>query len=62
VEEISTHRLTDRREEFRADWQRNLVHLLPPGSGKEFDDVWDKVVDYVTRTTDALKRDQGLSQ
>ena len=32
LEEIGAHRLTDRREEFQSDWQRNLVHLLPPGT------------------------------
>ena len=62
VERIGAHRLTERKDEFQADWQRNLVHLLPPGTEREFDDVWDKVVDYITRVTAALKGDQGRAQ
>lgn len=58
-EGIGSHRLTDRRREFRADWDRNLIHLLPPGAGKGFDEVWDPVVNFVTRIVGSLRRDQG---
>jgi predicted nucleotidyltransferase component of viral defense system len=54
LEEIEVGRLTLRREEFRADWGRNLVHLLPPGGNAEFDEVWDPVVDFVSRMVAAL--------
>lgn len=51
---IGANHLTDRREEYRADWQRNLVHLLPPGGRREFDEVWDPVVEFVTRVVASL--------
>jgi predicted nucleotidyltransferase component of viral defense system len=53
-QEVGVGRLTGRREEFRADWERNLVHLLPPGSEADFDEVWGRVVDYVRRVVAAL--------
>lgn len=59
LEGIGPHRLTDRREEFRADWERNLVHLLPPGAGRGFEEVWDPVVGFVMRLVASLTRDQG---
>lgn len=46
---IHLHRMTERKDEFRADWARNLVALLPPGAEEEFDDVWNAVADYVGR-------------
>jgi predicted nucleotidyltransferase component of viral defense system len=59
LEEIGPNRLTDRREEFRADWERNLAHLLPPGAGMGFAEVWEPVVDLVTRLVGSLGRTQG---
>jgi len=56
VEETSSQRLIDRREEFRADWERNLVHLLPPRAERRFDEVWEAVVGFVTRAVAVLKR------
>jgi predicted nucleotidyltransferase component of viral defense system len=53
-EEIGAGRLIDRREEFRADWERNLVHLLPPGGEKGFDEVWDPVSEFLTRVIASL--------
>jgi len=47
--------LTTRREEYRADWERNLLHLLPPGAGREFHEVWDPVVDYLSRLGASLR-------
>lgn len=46
---IHLHRMTGRRDEFRADWTRNLTALLPPGAEEEFDDVWNSVAEYVGR-------------
>ena len=54
LEQIEAGRLARRREEFRADWERNLVHLLPPGGEAEFDEVWDPVSEYITRVAAAL--------
>ncbi len=53
-EEIGAGRLTGRREESRADWDRNLVHLLPPGGRREFDEVWDLVSEFLVRVVAAL--------
>lgn len=47
-------RLGDRKAEFEADWERNLVRLLPPGSAVEFDHAWETVTDYVTRMAEGL--------
>ena len=47
--------LTGRREEYRADWERNLLHLLPPGAGREFHEVWGPVGDYMTRLGASLR-------
>ena len=54
-EGLRTGRLTGRREEFRADWERNLVHLLPPGGGKGFDEVWDPVSEFIARVIASLQ-------
>ena len=53
-EAIHLHRLTKRKDEFRADWARNLTALLPPGSAEEFDDVWNAVAEYVGRIATAV--------
>ena len=36
-----------RKDEFEADWERNLVHLVPEGEALEFAFVWEVVVGYV---------------
>jgi predicted nucleotidyltransferase component of viral defense system len=38
----------------RADWDRNLVRLLPPGAETGFDEVWERVVKYVQRMAHAM--------
>lgn len=54
LEGLGAGRLTGRREEFRADWERNLVHLLPPGGERGFDEVWDPVSEFVARVMASL--------
>lgn len=49
-----TRRLTERKAEFEADWERNLLRLLPPGAEVEFEHGWEDVVGYVTRMADGL--------
>ena len=46
--------LLERRDEFHADWERNLAHLLPPGAEREFEEVWNAVVEYVGRMATGL--------
>lgn len=46
---VDPSRLNDRKDEFHADWDRNLVRLLPPGAERGFDEIWDSVVEYVLR-------------
>lgn len=53
-----SHRLLDRKSEFKADWGRNLSGLLPPGAEVEFEHAWERVVDYVTRVAEGLDLDQ----
>ena len=35
-------RIAARRGEFQADWERNLVHLLPSDGIMDFDSAWDR--------------------
>ena len=53
-EAIDPGRLLERRDEFHADWERNLAHLLPPGAEREFEEVWNAVVEYVGRMATGL--------
>ena len=53
-------RLTDRKAEFEADWERNLLRLLPPDADVVFEHAWESVGDYVTRMVEGLPQgDQG---
>ena len=54
VEAVDLRRLTDRKEEFEADWERNLAQLLPPGVEATFEYVWERAVDYVNRMAEGL--------
>jgi len=51
---VDLDRVRQRQEEFRADWERNLVHLLPPEVAMEFDDAWDRTVDFLAGVNQAL--------
>lgn len=62
AEAANVRLLTDRLDEFRADWERNLAALLPPGADQEFDEVWDRVVEYVERVAGTLSRDREAAQ
>ena len=54
LEAVDPGRLLDRKDEFGADWERNLAHLLPPGAEQEFDHVWETVTQYVERIAEGL--------
>jgi predicted nucleotidyltransferase component of viral defense system len=51
---VDLRRLTDRKDEFEADWERNLAQLLPPGVEAAFEHVWERAVEYVTRMAEGL--------
>ena len=52
---VDLDRVRQRQEEFRADWDRNLVHLLPPDVTMQFDDAWAKTVDFLAGVNKAVK-------
>jgi len=47
-------RLVGRKAEFEADWNRNLLGILPPDVEVEFENTWKDVVDYVARMAETL--------
>jgi len=53
--ETEFERLDQRREEFKADWERNLVHLLPPGQNVDFDGAWQTAMAFLAGTYQALR-------
>ena len=57
---IDLERLRNRRDGFRIDWERNLLHLLPPGEAGTFDSAWREAIAFLERVNQALRR-QGCS-
>jgi predicted nucleotidyltransferase component of viral defense system len=51
---IDVERLQMRQDEFRADWQRSLVHLVPAGVGPDFDAAWAQTMDFIAALNGAL--------
>lgn len=47
-------RLVGRKAEFEADWNRNLLGILPPDVEVEFENTWKDVVDYVAWMAETL--------
>ena len=45
---IDLERLAARRDEFRQDWDQNLLRLLPPGAPTDFDLAWGKAMALLT--------------
>lgn len=56
---VDLGRMTERREEFQVDWERNLEGLLPPGAIRAFDEVWTPVVEFVGRMVEGLEGDSA---
>jgi len=46
---IDLARLESRRDDFRADWHKNLVYLLSLDAGMDFDSAWDKALGFLTQ-------------
>jgi predicted nucleotidyltransferase component of viral defense system len=44
LDELSADRLVARRDEFEADWARNLQYLLPPTDITAFEEAWERAV------------------
>lgn len=56
---IELARLKSRPDEFRADWHKNLVHLLPPNVGTDFDSAWDKALEFLEQLRRRIARIHG---
>lgn len=59
VPDTGLPRMLERRYEFKAHWERDLVALLPPGAERDFDEVWAGVADYVGRVVDRATCDRS---
>lgn len=44
---IDLGHVESRREEFKDDWERNLMHLLPPDVVLDFELVWAEVLEFL---------------
>jgi predicted nucleotidyltransferase component of viral defense system len=54
-DEIDLKRLHGRRTEFRRDWDRNLANLLSPGTAPDFDETWDRTMQFIDTVNRRLK-------
>lgn len=63
AESVDVGRMTERKDEFRADWSRNLAGPLPPGAEQPFEEVRDAVVGYVADMAGGLdQRPKGAEE
>ncbi|KUK26152.1 MAG: hypothetical protein XD60_1714, partial [Acetothermia bacterium 64_32] len=56
---LNIQRLESRREEFRTDWQRNLVHLLSLTVDVDFDSGWNKALEFLTQVAQRMSQTSG---
>lgn len=49
IDTVSAERLITRKEEFEADWNRNLVHLVPAETLAPFEEIWNHAYELVRR-------------
>lgn len=49
ADDISAERILSRRDDFEADWHRNLIPLVPEAEELDFDQVWDATTAFVRR-------------
>ena len=55
--QINVEKVLGRRDEFRDDWERNLLHLLPSAATVEFDEVWNSTKTFLAKIGRALRDD-----
>lgn len=55
TDQLDATRLEAREEEFRQDWDRNVVHLIGPATGAGFDAAWRDSVLLIRRLGDEVK-------
>lgn len=48
-EVVSVEHMLARRDDFRDDWDRNLVPLVPEAESLEFEEVWKRTSDFIRR-------------
>jgi len=53
LDEVTTGRMLSRKDEFMADWTRNLMPLVPPAALPDFEDVWEGTVRFLSTVTPA---------
>lgn len=46
IDFVTAERLVERKAEFHADWNRNLVHLIPSERLPSFEAVWEAAYQY----------------
>jgi predicted nucleotidyltransferase component of viral defense system len=47
--DVEADRMLSKKAEFRADWERNLISLLPPDDTPDFEDAWETVNEFLQR-------------
>lgn len=57
--EADAERLEERREDFRRDWERNLLHLVPSEGAVDFDVAWDAVKAFLDKVHRASAGSKG---
>lgn len=47
--DVDADHMLSRKAEFRADWDRNLISLLPPDETPDFEEAWETATGFVQR-------------
>jgi len=59
VGEIDLVRLAGRKDEFRRDWERNLINLLSPGMAGDFEATWQRVLSFIANVNRRMTSENG---
>lgn len=57
--DLDVDRLVERQAEFRADWDRNLVRVLPADSITDFEGAWNRTLTFVRGLNRQWAADRG---